>query len=153
MEKLRLIDTDKYVYNMYQPKVLPGSDVYNKRVTAVLFSFVPSFVPSFVCFVLAFGVPLPLLLLNVVHVQVSEAEVSVDVLRLLPIVCIIEIKVLVVVLLVVKGVRLVHADVIRELAVRLERSRLVGHVFENDVRLLVLVVAEAHQNDVALMMM
>ena len=100
MEKLRLIDTDIYVYNMYQPKVLPGSDVYNKRVTAVLFSFVPSFVPSFVCFVLAFGVPPPLLLLNVVHVQVSEAEVSVDVLRLLPIVCIIEIKVLVVVLLV-----------------------------------------------------
>jgi hypothetical protein len=59
-------------------------------------------------------------------------------------------EVLVVSALLVERVRLVHADALRQLPVRLERARLIRHVLQDHVRLLVLEVAQTHQHDVAL---
>ena len=47
-----------------------------------------------------------------------------------------------------EGVRLVDADGVRELAVRLERARLVRQVLEDDIRLLILEVSQTEEDDI-----
>ena len=88
---------------------------------------------------------------NIVNLDILGADAVVGiVVVVLRVPVLVELEVAVALALAAVRVRLVDLLVLRELAVGLEGAGLVGGVLEDDVALVVLVVAEREEDDVAL---